>query len=356
MTEDVGLVSKRLLATTKDIGGITDIAWRSPATGARRMVIVAGTAGALFLEPLTYNVERFIQLNDGGPPHLKHLILDADGDGDIELLRLPSASEDTSLSDDLGHTLWKARCPSHSFPFVSWGDLDGDKKLEFLLYGLLSAKVRLVDSSGKVLRDEVWDRGLKEVRIADLDGDGEDEIVYLDGKKVVVRNGQGEVIARGPPPEAGYVNSLEVLPPAEGGGPARLRVGAYRKAAPPGEDRQAYWILEADATTVVRKLTRDELDRSLALKPVRLGGARGFRASIREAKYQGYLVGYSATRLVLKVFDAKDAVVYGEVLAASSGEVAFGDGAMAAVPSSTPGEENLLVGYGPDLWELEIKK
>ncbi|MBI4602786.1 MAG: rhombosortase [Planctomycetes bacterium] len=352
-----GSLTKRLACDCRSLGGVTDIAHVRPRRRADQVVVAAGTAGALFLEPETCRVLETVKVNDGRPPFHTYRIVDADGDGDIELLRFPGAGEDTAaLYSDLGQKLWTASCPSRSFPLLAFGDLEGDGRLEFLLSGLHSDKVRLVDHAGRRLWDERWDRGTNDVAIADLDLDGRAEIVCTNGKQLVIRDRHRKVVHREPFPEGCYVNDLHVLEGPRPDGPLRLCVGFYDHGSHGREVGQRYRILEADGSTVAKEIGPQEMiGPYLPRRAVRLeAGAEPYAVRIAEAKYQGVLVGFSATRLVVKVFDGAGTPVYEELVASSAGEVARGDGAMVVVPSATPGEERLLVGYGPDLWEYQL--
>ncbi len=349
-----GLLKKSRVHSAPELGGITDVVFHPGRAGGRPELVVAFTAGAVFLDAATYEARRTVKLNDGNPPFTPYHIVDADGDGDVEFFREPHAASPASLQDDQGRVLWKLSPPGGGFPDATYGDLDGDGKEEFLLFSS-SDKVSMVDHGGRIQWTQSWEKTPKELTVLDTDGDGRREIVYIDGHALCIRDRGGALLVRDVIKGAHYVNALEEIRfPREGKEGPALIVG-FNVQPFFGPIEQSYRIYEPDGRRVIKDLKLSELPPRLARHPVKLGpdGSTHF-ALIQEIKHQGAaLAGFSATRLGFYVYDAKDTLVFEEVITSSEGERAKGDGALAVVPDPAGGQERILVGYGPDLYEYK---
>lgn len=166
------LLEKRAVFKDRRIGDVTDIARAPPRAGTERLIVVAGTDGAAFLEPRTYTVRRFVPYAEPGPPFTACRVIDADGDGEVEFLRESGAGRDTGVYSAAGRLLCSHPPPGGSFPQEAHGDPDGDGKVDFLLWTALGARVELFDHRGATRWRQEWDRGLSEVLLVDTDQDG----------------------------------------------------------------------------------------------------------------------------------------------------------------------------------------
>ena len=294
---------RRRVLLAPDIGGVTDIAFRKPSPLETESVIVAGTAGVVFLEPGDYGMRRLIRLNDGKPPFLTHRILDADGDGGVEFFRQPRSTGDPALYDGRGFLLWQGKSPG-GFPWATFGDLDGDRKLEFLAGSSYKPAVRLYDHEGRIRFDQEWDRHMHWMRIEDQDGDHKGEFRYWTAGKAYRRDAKGGLISSEPMTD---INERE----------KRFGKGELR------------------------------------FKPEAAGVVLAVRQ--RELAQQALPAGYSATRLKIEILDPAGAVLYEEIVKSAHGDVARGHGAIAVVPIRDSSGEALLVGYGPEVYEYTLR-
>ena len=350
-----GLLDKRLVFHDPRMGGISDIALFPSASDADAVLIVAGTGGAAFLNPATYEVLRTIYYNDGSPPWIQHSIVDADADGDPEFLRLPDTSRNAVLYDDDGVALWKAAAPGRGSSFAFWGDCDGDGKLDVLLGSFPSDKVQLVNHRGETQWRQRWDRWQREIRFVDLDANGKDEMVYVDGKSLNVRSGDGALVRKDVIEEARYVNRLELLDyPFDTAG-SNLLLG-FRPRSSRGY-AQVYRVVSFDGDVLVENIAPGELRFYLTRYTLRRGnGEPPLRVGADEIKHQGVIVGFSATRLSLNLFEMNGSVAYTEVIKAKDHEIARGDGAFLVVPHGGGGSDRLLVGYDAEMWEYTVRE
>lgn len=357
VTTGEDFLEKTIIFRAPELGGITEILLRRPKPEEKEAIIVAGTGGTAFLEPGTLKVVKKVQLNDGKPPFTPMHIVDVDGDGDLEFFREPNAGTPAFLYDDHGQVLWKYSSPGRGFPEVTYGDLEGDGKVSFLLWSFPSDKIDLRDHKGDLLWSQVWNRSMNHLQILDTDDDERSEIFYIDGKAWYMRDRQGTLLRREVIEEASYINALQLIHYPDQKGRKCFCVGFNMKRSF-SDPKQFYRILELDGHTLVKDIEPADWkqfyvpERSAELQ----GTSEAYHAKIQEFDHQGQLAGFSATRLDLSVYSSAGDLKYHEIIASSEGELAKGDGALAVVPpTSSNGEERLLVGYGPDLWEYNLK-
>jgi hypothetical protein len=341
------LLTKRRVFHDAKIGDVTDIRLVDSKDDSH-VIVVAGTQGAAFLEPETYRVQRVVQYAEQGPPFVQHEVVDVDADGTLEFARDAHSAEDAAVLDDQGKIIWRRAPPGSSFPHAKFGDVDGDKKLECLLWRTFGAQ-ELVDAYGKSVWKQRWDGNISEIIFVDVDADGRDELVSIDGHSLFIRDGAGKLVRHIPIKDAQYVNHLEptAYPFDEAG--SRILLGYNFDEE--GELKQTYLVMAADGSSVVADISPDDLLYYRTRLAVKLRGApAACRISCAPMKYQGVPVGYSATRLCFTLYDDARKPLYEEIIAASADQAIPGDGDVEVVPSAD-GRESILVGYGYEVWE-----
>ena len=159
-------LTKRKVLTAFDVGGVSDItAWPS-RSAAPRQVIVAGTSGAVFLEPGTYRRQRACRYRTHDAAFVRHDVVDSDGDGVPEFFRYPTPWTPATLFAADGRRLWAEPSASRGLPVVGYDDADGDGRLEFYLGSDTLDDVLVLDDRGDELRRGDWsDRAMEGVRV-----------------------------------------------------------------------------------------------------------------------------------------------------------------------------------------------
>lgn len=344
------LLDKKRVFQDANIGNVTDIKFVASQDKAP-VVVVAGTTGAAFLEPDSYRVQRVILYEETHPPFLHHDVVDVDADGKVEFAQEPFTFAAVLNSD--GKVFWQHSPPGWGSSFAAFGDVDGDKKLEFLLWTLWRNQ-ELVDWNGKSRWKQSWSGHISQVRFIDVDHDGRDELVSIDGQSLFVRDKEGKLVRRVPIENAHYVNYLEPTsyPFNEAG--SRILLGYNFESG--GDLKQTFQVMAADGSIVVGNIAEGDLPFYHTPCAVRLSpGAVAYRVGWEPMNYQGQLVGFSATRLQFRLYDDERRIVYDEIIAASTAEAISGDGDVEVVPPADP-EQRILVGYGPEVWEYRGKK
>ena len=177
-SDAIGL-RKDLLVRCDELGWVTDIALGRVA-GAESLVI-AGSRGAVLLDLETGAVERAIEFETPPgstlPPSLCR-ILDVDADGDFEFVRLGSAWQQfTCLNESDGRLVWVYPESRAVLKETSFGDVDADGKLEFLLTFSDRADSHVIDHGGKLVRTQSGEPDADAV-LQDIGYDGFEDGAY----------------------------------------------------------------------------------------------------------------------------------------------------------------------------------
>ncbi len=345
-----GFLRKRLVFNDAGLLGITDIAVVRRGTDQR--TLVCGSRGTAFLDPATYRLHRRVFFDRDGSG--AHRIVRADAGNTIEFLGVDRIRGEAVLFDERGRRLWARG--NGRVDDAKIGDLDGDGHPEFVLSGHSSREIEVFDRRGR----EVWSKEVAgggrysptELILLDTTGNSRLEIVYIDGKSVRILDAAGNLLSRQTPRVRSYVNALYAASDrwsAKGESLAEdLLVVGYHEKEPTW--RQVYRLLSLDAREVVREVSEDELWLYRRKLPVRFNPSAGFyHVGIEWLPYQGTSVGFTATRLRLRVYDDDRRLVYDETIAAGR-ELAGGEGAASAA-AKIDGEQAILVGFGTQLWE-----
>jgi hypothetical protein len=359
------LVEKSLVLADAPCGEVADMALGRVGADEREYLILAGRDAVLLLDPDTRRVERTVPLARVVPEPLSDTpnvrILDVDGDGRFEFARMAAHwFGRTSLHRPDGSAVWSH--PSRpSDPkkddapnFTLCGDVTGDGRLEFLMGLNFTGEMHLLDTKGALLMSQSWGRWVTGAMLVDVDRDGAEDIVYIDGEELCARNSRGDVLARARPPGGAYVNHLSLV---EGfGDPATdwFLVGGYTKKGP--DAGQSYYLVPPGTWSFARKVTREEVEAyidavSLAFEPE----ASPKFAKIDRIARQAFPAGFDATRLKLRLFDAARLEVYEERLAPPHGDTARTDGVVLALRSRGERPASFLVAYGTSVYEYVLR-
>jgi hypothetical protein len=353
-----GEMDKALLGRFGNVGEVTDIAFGRLDGEEQPRLIIAGTRAYAVLDSGSYEVVGVVPFETTLPPEVSdvamtHRILDVDVDGDLEFMTLAAHWWGRTARHGIdGKAIWAH--PSGEHPAVvatTFGDVDADGSLEFLLTFNATSEVHLLDAAGKLLLSRSW--GSDSVLFLDVDRDGDGDIVYVDGEALWARDGSGEVLARTVPPGGGYVNHLELVravgePPEDW-----LLVGHYvERGERPGQN---YLLVGLDAKTIGPRAEWEEIELHREQRFVAFQGTPGFAgARIDELQKQAPIAGISASRLRLRVLDEAWKVVYEEILMPPEGEKARTDGASLFLPADAGAPARLLVAYGDTVWVYTI--
>jgi hypothetical protein len=362
-----GLLQKTGVARFDGIGEITDIAQSRPKDGDQPQTVIAGILAYTVIDSTLKQIQPMVSF--GLPPQgpdtslidaaPARRILDVDGDGEIDFMGLPESWAGRLQRHSLnGKEIWvypRRRDPS-TLPAIdssAFGDVHGDGKLEFLISFNATDDVQLIDSSGHLIWSQTWSQGSGCQLFLDINRDGRDEMLYIDGEALWARDAEGVVLSRIEPPEEGrfeegYFNGLETV--RSFGNPPRdwILVGHYvKKGYYAGQN---YRLVACDAKTMGPGVTWEEIELHRERGFVGFSDVPGLAgARIDAIKMQAPVAGYSWTRLRLRVMDVAWNVVYDEILAAAD-EVVGAEGACVFLSPNGTNAAQLLVAYGDALW------
>ncbi|MBI5434232.1 MAG: hypothetical protein HZA52_15470 [Planctomycetes bacterium] len=301
-----GLYERSDFAIVPSTGDATNLALGTVAGDPREHLIVAGTRGWELRDPTT-----LVVLGGGSwmREHSGVCVIDLDGDGALEFATFGGCFDEPAIYDGTGKP-------------VSYAPNDGPvSETERIRLGWQQSHFHVLGVDGIERRVELptridtFERGT--TRLVDTDGDGTPEILTAEGDDLEVRSLAGAVLRRVTPPDADFVNCLE-LRDEFGTPPRRLLVVGHNVFDGPREG-QHYELYELDARTRVGEVTEDELNArrnswDLGVPPKR-------RARLAPLFQQAPIAGYAHTRQCLRVLDADDRTLFEEVVAAPDGLV-----------------------------------
>lgn len=309
---------KQLFFEGVRLGTVSDIQLNWSDEDGRSWLVLVGNRSALFLDS-----DRKVHRTVTFPRTLASMqVVRLEAAGRYGFVRRGYGWGEVALFDSNGSKLW-AYNPARGVNEVAVGDVDGDGKSEMALGHNADGGIVLMDLTGKI----IWkkpDGNVWHVEIVDIDGDGRGKILHSNvAGDLVIRDATGTVLNRLRP--AHYTNAFA---PTQWGADPRVNHVVVL-------DENALHVL----SPAERRSTRLEvpfLDRyaSVTGTPVTFSpGARPHYASLTE---------YSTwDRSLLYIHDADGKVVYHEVL----GEECR---ALARWPRETA--EALLVGCNNRVW------
>jgi hypothetical protein len=222
------------VAEVSAVGAITDLCLVPDPDTHRLSLLAIGRTGAAWLSLSNYQSTRTVSFgtNDKmGPPYPRRAF-DTDGDGVPEALEHPNSYDIPKLtvySTTTGKLLWEYTgesaitmvAPLHDSVLGTRiivgcrSSFDKDGK-SFDRYG------RILDGSGGLLERQRWADGDDAhidhaYLVADVNGDGRDELLYSNSGEFVLRDGSGKLLWRGRPVAISHwVQSLYHLNVLEG--------------------------------------------------------------------------------------------------------------------------------------------
>lgn len=257
-------------------------------------------------------------------------VVDVEGDGVCEYLNRGGYGSYASLIDHNGKPLF-------NFADIgvfgsAYGDVDGDGKLEFAVAcgGAMQSAITLFDSRGKK-RWSVPEMYVSEVLMADTDGDGRPEVVYIDPYgKIVVVNAARKVVSR-EKPDVEFTRAISLVPWPTRSDPKRILAPSGAKLFIIGFDAKTIATVDAPG---LDKEVWDCLATYVRLEK----GEPDYLAVI--ASYDGW------NRAVLYVYDHEKKLVYEEVTLGTHKSIL-------AVLRGNAGAESLLLGSNEWLWRYD---
>ena len=302
-------------------------------------VLIAGTCGAFVLDPATREAEGETAFDLPCPPFLDSTIVDVDGDGRLEFTRFqPGWVGPTSVLERDGSVRWSVETPARcEHPF----DLDGDGRVEVLVAEPNSKTIRLLDHRGELVWQREWTGSNVDGFAWDVDGDGEGELIYVDGKALRVCGRDGRELFATTPPGGGYVNAIRFVAGSGVLGEAELLVGAY------ANERQSYHAYGRSAEEHIAEYSWEEVAPFVGVQRFERRGQALF-LKVDNVMQQAFPAGNKSSELRLSMYDAQGVPLFEDTISKPDNELARGEGAALLLDEDPI---RLLVGYGDRVWE-----
>jgi hypothetical protein len=356
-----GLLVRERFFVAEDLGAITDLAYDSLESGGSAGLIVCGSRGFAVLDPESGAVRETVHFKgtDAVPPSDVgdyRKIVDLNGDGEREFLAIGKLMQLTAAHDVRGELEWAhppsvalARAMGSSCFLVADFDLDGCTEILFADH--LHPVVHIVGCGGRIETVEKWDgKPMSASPIAvDVDGDGQLEVVHLDGVAVRARHLDGRLAWETEVPDEGYGNFLKTSSRSDAHNV--LFVGWYDKSSKPAG--QKYRMLDAATGSFVRDVAWAEVESSTKTLAHTSPDGSGVRFRLDVLQEQRAIAGIEAAWLRLRVFDSRGAVVYEEILPDRDPRGAKPHAAALEGPEIPGVSPRFFVAYGDTVWSYK---
>lgn len=321
--------ARRPFYEAEGVGNISEMRVGWPADREGASIAVVGGEGVDFLDG-TAKLEKQVrfEVQQFGPVTVARL----NSAGEYGYLtRDQSWSAPATFFDKDGHVSWRS---NGSWPGVNdsvSGDVYGDGQLSVAVGFNGHGGVELLDSQGKRMwkKDEqnVW-----HMEMLDTNGDGRDEILHSDAAgKLLVRSGQGDVIARYVPDS--YVSWFSLTRWEEESRPTHILVPTTVNRA--GCCKPIFLVLDAGGKTVAeRESPLGNLMNEFEAVPLHLGKDGNYFAIVGSNR--------SRERSILLIYDRDGKIVYQEILDATCPSI---------TTLQEKKDERLLIGCTNKIWE-----
>ncbi len=306
------------------------------------IVLVAGTCGAAEIDLATGEVLAEVSFDLPCPPFLGSRIVDVDGDGSLEFARFSAGwVGPTAVLERDGSPRWVEPTPARCDRLF---DVDGDGRLEVLVAEPNSPDVRLLDHAGEVVWSRTWTKGNLDAWPWDVDGDGADELLDVDGEALHVVGRDGRELHATRPPGSAYVNAVRFVTASGAPRDARVLVGDHQHG------RQVYHAYGQDVRTYLGTHGRELALSFVGTQSLRRRGAT-LHAKLENRKKQAWPAGHESSRLRLTVLDPGTGATLEDWIDPEGQELARADGALLPLGGDPC---RFLVGYGPTIWKFVL--
>jgi hypothetical protein len=321
-----GRFTRQLWAQNLKVGEVTDIRWGQlegkagqewGIAGIRGVVYRSGQgalSGAIFLQNQATHV----------------FFVDLDNDGRSELAdRGGIGWSQSQLFDHEGKLLWSDK-GMDAVDDMAYGDLDGDRKPEFVVGRNGGGGVDLLDRKGR----HVWnkpDGNVWHVEILDTNGDGKNEIVHSNAQgTLTIRNRRGNVL-KAVQMKGAYFSQFTKAPYPTASSVQRLIVPAQNQA-----------LIYTAMGTKLKTLSAPSITDEIVALPVKLNSSKPDYFAIL-----GNMSMQSGAELF--IYDNAGTLIYHETI----GEACR---ALAAASNGTDKPQTLLVGGTNRVWEYRLSR
>jgi hypothetical protein len=285
-------------------------------------------------------------------------LLDVEGDGVCEVLG-SGGLDGIALFDHQGNVLFSRGeyvAGKSSIQEVSFGDVDGDGVSEFIVsWGFEPWKgLELLDRHGnsRWRREEEFLPG--EMAVVDVNGDGKVELVEEDGKRLKIRDSEGQVKSELTAPV--YLSHISLCPQPNNQGPPRELAVGDGSLWLIDLDRENYTRYDAPLSMIQlekpRVVTGPGLSDEMTFNTEDVYRAKGVMAELEKGrpKYLAVIANFAVIdRSLFYLYDAQGKLIYEEILPEECDAIAI------LPPENSSGPDEVLVSGQKTIWRYSMR-